>query len=211
MKERDKWRSPEALARRKKKAKVRNQIRRTKRRRETRLLAIAHYGGCCAWCGETIGQFLTIDHINENGAELRRLVKAQRNEIHLWLWKQGWPTGYQILCFNCQHKKAKQHRAKTLSQKQNSIYSRHSEEKRQRTIFEHYGLSCACCGNADFSVLSINHIDGGGNRHLKAIGARSVYRWLLSNDLPPGFDTKCLNCNIGAAVNGGVCPHVEDR
>lgn len=64
---------------------------------------IKEYGGECTCCGETKLEFLTIDHINGNGAEERRNlnVGAGHQFYHL-LKKQGYPKGnYQVLCFNC--------------------------------------------------------------------------------------------------------------
>lgn len=63
-----------------------------------------HYCGgniCCACCGETAIQFLSIDHINGDGAEKRREIKSQGGAMYSWLKGNGYPEGYQILCFNC--------------------------------------------------------------------------------------------------------------
>lgn len=70
---------------------------RDKRRAE----AIAAYGGQCACCGETTPQFLTIDHINEDGAAHRREV-GYRATPYVWLRHQGYPKDrFQLLCYNC--------------------------------------------------------------------------------------------------------------
>lgn len=74
--------------------------------------AYAAYGGyICICCGETIQQFLTLDHINNDGCKHRRLIngpnKPNRNgigsgkDLYLWLKKNDYPTGFQILCMNC--------------------------------------------------------------------------------------------------------------
>lgn len=58
------------------------------------------YGGpTCACCGETTETFLTIDHINNDGAKHRRIIG--RTSVNKWLKNNGFPTGYQVLCFNC--------------------------------------------------------------------------------------------------------------
>lgn len=64
---------------------------------------IEAYGGKCACCGENTIEFLTIDHINNDGAEDR---KNNGNKIggklYRWLIKNNFPqNGYQILCYNC--------------------------------------------------------------------------------------------------------------
>ena len=64
------------------------------------------YGGFkCACCGETEEAFLSIDHVNNDGAEHRRQV--DRRGLYKWLEKQGFPPGYQVLCMNCNFGKAR--------------------------------------------------------------------------------------------------------
>ena len=58
-----------------------------------------HYGRRCACCGETQVVFLTVDHVNNDGAEHRKTVHA--SAIYRWLLRSGFPPGFQILCFNC--------------------------------------------------------------------------------------------------------------
>jgi hypothetical protein len=70
------------------------------------------YGGECACCGETELVFLTIDHIDDNGAEHRREMAAERGNgtteysqagarTYRWLRDNGFPQGFQVLCANC--------------------------------------------------------------------------------------------------------------
>lgn len=66
------------------------------------------YGGCCAVCGIINPQYLSIDHINDNGAEHRRKIGVSTgSHFYLWLKKHNYPPGYQILCHN--HNGAKQY------------------------------------------------------------------------------------------------------
>ena len=59
------------------------------------------YGGRCECCGETLLEFLTIDHINNNGAEHRARVGKGRG-VYKDIKAQGYPEGqYRVLCFNC--------------------------------------------------------------------------------------------------------------
>ena len=63
--------------------------------------AYAAYGGRCVCCGESRPQFLTIDHVNGDGAEHRKRV-APGCMILQWLQQRGWPQeGFQLLCWNC--------------------------------------------------------------------------------------------------------------
>ena len=59
------------------------------------------YGGKCECCGENEPQFLTIDHINNDGAEHRKKIGSGIN-LYRNLKNQGWPKeGLRLLCFNC--------------------------------------------------------------------------------------------------------------
>jgi hypothetical protein len=61
-----------------------------------------HYGRICQCCGETITEFLTIDHINNDGAKERRENGGIGGQtFYIRLKKLGFPPGYQVLCFNC--------------------------------------------------------------------------------------------------------------
>lgn len=60
----------------------------------------AAYGGeTCVCCGENHIEFLSIHHTDGNGAEHRKLVPAPY--LYGWLKKNGFPTGFEILCMNC--------------------------------------------------------------------------------------------------------------
>jgi hypothetical protein len=62
------------------------------------------YGKKCNCCGETIIQFLTIDHEGGNGNNHRkRLFKYNVGGVHMyrWLKKNNYPNGYTVLCMNC--------------------------------------------------------------------------------------------------------------
>ena len=81
-----------------------------KNAREVKETLFGHYGGSvCAWpdCGSTDLDVLSLDHINDNGADERRslaIVGGGQN-FYRWLKKQGYPPGYQVLCMNHQYKK----------------------------------------------------------------------------------------------------------
>ena len=63
-----------------------------------RIEIMNHYGGKCTCCGENELKFLSIDHINGNGRKHRQQIKIN---IYSWLKKNKYPTGFQILCYNC--------------------------------------------------------------------------------------------------------------
>jgi hypothetical protein len=74
----------------------------TERSRQMRAQALAAYGGeapRCACCGEERLEFLTLDHVN-NGGRAHRREKGNQGVYHE-LRRAGYPSGFQVLCFNC--------------------------------------------------------------------------------------------------------------
>lgn len=63
----------------------------------------AAYGGyLCSCCGVTERHFLSIDHVANNGAEQKRNRDyTSGTGFYQWLRKNGFPSGYQVLCLNC--------------------------------------------------------------------------------------------------------------
>lgn len=62
---------------------------------------LSHYGPLkCALCPEGHLECLTLDHINQDGAQHRASDPHAQN-LYIWLRKRDYPTGYRILCFNC--------------------------------------------------------------------------------------------------------------
>lgn len=71
----------------------------------------AYCGGLdpfCACCGERGFEFLTIDHTHNDGAQHRREIGKGRSSASVlgWLKRNGYPTGFQVLCWNCNCAKA---------------------------------------------------------------------------------------------------------
>ena len=54
---------------------------------------------CCACCGETSIELLSIDHID--GKVREGAKKLSGLKLYLFLMEHGFPPGYQVLCYNC--------------------------------------------------------------------------------------------------------------
>ena len=63
-----------------------------------------HYGHSCKMCGMEDRRYLTIDHIN--GLEENEPKKLRAGYgFYLRLRREGYPDGYQTLCFHCNIRK----------------------------------------------------------------------------------------------------------
>lgn len=122
----------------------------------------------------------------------RRWVK-QKSSDPLWIQKRK-ETNHDSYVLHSESRKASQ-RGRT--------------RRRKLEVLEHYGRVCFCCGEVIPEFLAIDHIDGGGKKHFRAIGQGNLYSWLKKNNWPAGFQVACHNCNHGRYFNGGVCPHVS--
>jgi hypothetical protein len=76
--------------------------------RDLRDEVVAAYGGKCACCGEAEPRFLSIDHVNNDGADHRRSLgagtgngKGGGSRTLVWLRQNSYPPGFQVLCMNC--------------------------------------------------------------------------------------------------------------
>lgn len=74
-------------------------------------------------------------------------------------------------------------------------------------VFSHYSpeLKCRQCGFSDIRALSIDHIEGGGRKHLQdndIWSGTGLYLWLKRNNYPEGFQVLCMNCQaIKRSIN----------
>lgn len=64
--------------------------------------AINGYGGMCQCCGEKEISFLSIDHVNNDGAAHRK-DRGKNTGVFMYrlVIKNEFPKEYQVLCFNC--------------------------------------------------------------------------------------------------------------
>lgn len=78
-----------------------------------------------------------------------------------------------------------------------------TEQGLRTTILTYYGdgkMVCVRCGFSDIRALSIDHINGNGNKHRQEILGKKetsgFYRWLVRENFPTGFQTLCMNCQF---------------
>ena len=115
--------------------------------------------------------------------------------------KQWWQA-------NLEREHAKKRERYQTSQQDPEYQERMAEKQRvqheavRAKILAHYGETCACCGGTEW--LSIDHINGGGLKHrIEQFGNKTacdqLYRWLIKNGFPDGFQVLCRACNSSKA------------
>ena len=95
--------------------------------------------------------------------------------------------------------------------------------KKQKTIIESLRLQifnyyckgnprCNCCGESTIRLLTIDHINGGGNkeRRIQRRNQKDYYKSIVDRNYPDTYQILCYNCNCGRAINNGVCPHKSE-
>lgn len=107
-------------------------------------------------------------------------------------------------------------KCKLRAKRNNAIFGAERNERRKErykilveTCISAYGGICACCRESNRLFLSIDHINNDGNVHRKTLRTKMLYRWLIKNSFPAGFQILCFNCNLGKHRNGGYCPHKD--
>lgn len=82
-----------------------NSLARTREwNKKIRLVVLQAYSALepfCACCNERTLAFLAIDHINNDGTEHRKLTKGSGSKTYIWIYRNKYPKGFQVLCHNC--------------------------------------------------------------------------------------------------------------
>ena len=81
-------------------------IQRAEKRLENKVKVMMHYSKGtmkCICCGVTGIEFLTLDHIDNNGADHRRQAKTRAGcDFYAWLLKTNYEDeNIQVMCYNC--------------------------------------------------------------------------------------------------------------
>jgi hypothetical protein len=126
----------------------------------------------------------------------KRRVEYKRLGLCIQCSKPSIPN--RTLCSNCNRKKLE--------------YSKLHGIEIRRAVIKHYSNGkncCDCCGETMYEFLSIDHINGGGNRHKRERSIKRLSDWLYHHDFPDGFRVLCHNCNQAIGYYG-YCPHERE-
>lgn len=175
-------------------------IKKTKKVHAARLreAAVKHYSDgtmACALCGTKEYQHLCLDHKDGDGTRHRKENHIEGKAVYQWCKKNGYPALFRVLCYNCNFLEFLR-----MNPPQNTKKHRY-DQKLKMSILQHYSqptLKCMTCTCVNPQILTIDHINGNGKKHLMSInkkGGQSFYKWLRDNSFPPGFRVLCFNHN----------------
>jgi hypothetical protein len=154
----------------------------------------------CVICGEKNPNFLTLDHLHNNGAEER---KNHGDDMSWWFKKLGWPEdyikeNYQILCYNCNCSKG---RRDYVFMDDFLLSNTKRYLKRLWKIALSFFGPCKTCGESDLRFLVISHIHNDGALKRKN-GEKTGYHLLQHfnklgwpESLKRDLCLECYNCN----------------
>jgi len=198
-------------------------------------------GGKCADCGEHELEFMTVDHINNDG----HLETKHHSRIRADIVKgRSDNSRFQVLCRNCNDGKANAliHQSVYKSKhepidickicnnrsiikhksgsrfKLECLYCRKQESSILKAkVIDLFGGQCNCCSQIDIEKLTIDHIHNDGNelRLMDKCGTVQFYKKILkmfdSNLIYDTYQILCWNCNFSKHLGNGICVHKREE
>lgn len=113
--------------------------------------------------------------------------------------------GYSYYCKDCMKLKYDSNRGNDYLRRK----IKRDQKKRQVMLYYSHGdIKCRCCGERRMEFLTMDHISNDGAEHRRQIGRtpQNLYKWIIDNNFPKGFQVLCFNCNC-AKEYSGYCPH----
>lgn len=78
---------------------------------------------------------------------------------------------------------------------QNSKDCRIYQTRHRARVIKHLGGECVRCGFTDIRALQVDHIDGHGVTHIRAVSWRARYKHILETTPNTIYQLLCANCN----------------
>jgi len=120
--------------------------------------------------------------------------------LHLFGKHSSAKDGYRCWCKICSRKASKA--------SYSTEYARARHLRYKREFVSAYGGKCYCCGEAEITFLTLDHINGGGHKErVKEGTGTQIYLRVRREGYPKDkYRLACMNCNI-AVTYGRTCPH----
>lgn len=124
------------------------------------------------------------------------------------------PSGLCRQCKSCLCEKSLKYYKEHREERQK--YTRDRGQQVKQTVLSHYSdgqPKCTRCGFEDIRALTIDHINGGGNKQRRSDGllGANFFKWLICQNYPKGLQVLCMNCQFIKKVENGENCKVETR
>lgn len=147
----------------------------------------------------------------------------EHKELYEFSRNSALPRGVYAYCKECRLAYDKEYLRLNKVRIRRTLWS--LRRKYRQIVFEHYSgtpprCQCPACPNQviDPIFLDVDHINGLSTEereHVKIHGRRKrggmqMWRWLIENNFPSGFQILCSCCNQAKNRNHGICPHMQN-
>ncbi len=142
---------------------------------------------------------------------LSEFSKNKNQKDGLGIWCSGCKKDYKKYYYSKNKENLSEYIKKYYKENCERIKNKRKSERKERReiVLKHFGSRCSCCGESLQEFLSIDHINNDGNKHRKIVHPSNLYKWLIKNNFPNGFQLLCHNCNW-AKHQYGICPHINE-
>lgn len=156
--------------------------------------------GLCYKCGKHKAR---VDRINceycardESIREIERQDERKQNRLCIGCGKLE-PRSGLLFCEPCSEK------GLISQKKRNHIYKTETMSHYSHEYSDVPMCSWPNCKNTNLYHLTIDHINGGGNKHRKEIGTTNMYAYLRKFGYPPGYQVLCMNHQLEKKIRNG--------
>jgi hypothetical protein len=169
---------------------------------------------CACGCGEVLDETdnrgRARQYLHGHNGRGKQLPSFKCGECGTTTPRSGPGRGCKGLCRKCYG------RQRWLNQKESDYEEvkrvrRECARRLRQRLLDFFGRRCACCGETRQEFLSLDHINGGGNKHNRLRnGSHGVYRDALNDpEARNKYRLLCHNCNF-ARGHYGYCPHERE-
>jgi hypothetical protein len=141
----------------------------------------------------------------------KRITNEERNKLenHICeIRKDQWTlmTPTEKLSEKIRHRTRRENFSQEELDKERERGRRNVENMKFEVLY-HYSFGTMTCMNPECEVpggsknpysFCVEHINGGGKKHCEKLKKEGIhiYRWLIKNNFPEGFQIYCANCNM---------------
>lgn len=151
-----------------------------------------------------------MENIKEKNTDYKICPTCNINKnIIEWGKNKYTSDGLSSQCLECKNNRAKIYRQNNRSRLK--IKSKKFHQKYKFIVIAYYSfgeMCCRKCRNSDLRVLQLDHINGDGYKDRKSKGS-DLYRILIKQDFPEGYQVLCPTCNIIKKIENQEAPNVD--